>query len=190
MGSPWGSRLQHARRERLTHAKYAFLLSSVSRVIRTLRAWSNWAKAARWSAITSPPALPCASAETSTSPPSVKAMREGVARPPCGFSTTRTPHRIVAANAAVCRLTGFAESELVDTRLGWLEESTTLNLFGDYYRKDVLEHPDATDHANIRAFMKVGWDGVKFPDGLAVTPKNLGDYVSYGPSIVDAYNNY
>ena len=57
-------------------------------------------------------------------------------------------------------------------------------------RKDVLEHPDATDHANIRAFMKVGWDGVKFPDGLAVTPKNLGDYVSYGPSIVDAYNNY
>ena len=47
MGSPWGSRLQHARRERLTHAKYAFLLSSVSRVIRTLRAWSNWAKAAR-----------------------------------------------------------------------------------------------------------------------------------------------
>ena len=37
-------------------------------------------------------------------------------------STTRTPHRIVAANAAVCRLTGFAESELVDTRLGWLEE--------------------------------------------------------------------
>ena len=54
----------------------------------------------------------------------------------------------------------------------------------------MLEHPDATDHANIRAFMKVGWDGVKFPDGLAVTPKNLGDYVSYGPSIVDAYNNY
>ena len=33
---------------------------------------------------------------------------------------------VVAANAAVCRLTGFAESELVDTRLGWLEESTTL----------------------------------------------------------------
>ena len=71
-----------------------------------------------------------------------------------------------------------------------LEPAATLQLFGDYYRKDVLEHPDATDHANIRAFMKVGWDGVKFPDGLAVTPKNLGDYVSYGPSIVDAYNNY
>ena len=70
------------------------------------------------------------------------------------------------------------------------EPAATLQLFGDYYRKDVLEHPDATDHANIRAFMKVGWDGVKFPDGLAVTPKNLGDYVSYGPSIVDAYNNF
>ena len=61
-----------------------------------------------------------------------------------------------------------------------LEPAATLQLFGDYYRKDVLEHPDATDHANIRAFMKVGWDGVKFPDGLAVTPKKLRDYVTYG----------
>ena len=71
-----------------------------------------------------------------------------------------------------------------------LEKGTTLQLFGDYYRKDVLENPDGTDHANIRAFIKGGWDCVKFPDGLAVTPKNLGDYVSYGPSVVDAYNNY
>ena len=49
-------------------------------------------------------------------------------------------------------------------------------MFGDYYRKDVLEHPDGTDHANIRAFMEVGWDGVKFPDGFALSPKSEGGF--------------
>ena len=52
-----------------------------------------------------------------------------------------------------------------------LDQATTLHLFGDYYRKDVLEHPDGTDHANIRAFMKGGWDCVEFPEGLALSPK-------------------
>ena len=46
----------------------------------------------------------------------------------------------------------------------------------DYYRKDVLEDPDGDSHANIRAFMKGGWDSVKFPKGLALAPKaKLGD---------------
>ena len=31
-----------------------------------------------------------------------------------------------------------------------LSPKTTLNLFGDYYRKDVLGNPDGDDHANIR----------------------------------------
>ena len=57
-----------------------------------------------------------------------------------------------------------------------LDKETTLQLFGDYYRKDVLEHPDGTDHANIRAFMEVGWDGVKFPDGFALSPKSEGGF--------------
>ena len=52
-----------------------------------------------------------------------------------------------------------------------LDEETTLQLFGDYYRKDVLESPDGTDHANIRAFMKYGWEAVSFPSGLALSPK-------------------
>ncbi|WPR73964.1 HopJ type III effector protein [Algoriphagus sp. NG3] len=38
----------------------------------------------------------------------------------------------------------------------------TLSLFGDYYRKDVLQHPDGTDHQNIRNFMQSGWEGIKF----------------------------
>jgi len=53
-----------------------------------------------------------------------------------------------------------------------LEATTTLNLFGDYYRKDVLEHPDGTDHSNIRSFIKGGWDAVAFPEGLSLTPKS------------------
>ena len=46
-----------------------------------------------------------------------------------------------------------------DTSLA-LPNNATLWLFGDFYRKDVLENPDGTDHANIRAFMEGGWDCV------------------------------
>jgi len=41
-----------------------------------------------------------------------------------------------------------------------------------YYREDVLGNPDGTDHANIRSFVKVGWDGVTFPYGPALLPKS------------------
>lgn len=83
-----------------------------------------------------------------------------------------------------------------------LDKEATLNLFGDYYRVDVckafsrtrhvravvlppfttlplglcgqvLENPEGSDHANIRAFMKGGWDAVEFPEGLALTAKSL-----------------
>ena len=53
-----------------------------------------------------------------------------------------------------------------------LSKEVTLWLFGDYYREDVLKNPEGTDHANIRAFMKVGWSGVSFPEGLALEDKN------------------
>ena len=52
-----------------------------------------------------------------------------------------------------------------------LDAEATLQCFGDFYRKDVLENPDGTDHANIRAFMKGGWDCVEFPEGLALKAK-------------------
>jgi hypothetical protein len=45
-----------------------------------------------------------------------------------------------------------------------------LNCFGEYYRTDVLQHPDAIDHQNIRNFIRFGWDGVRF-DGAALTLK-------------------
>ncbi len=59
------------------------------------------------------------------------------------------------ANEGSCKLFYFA-------RLHGLTAEQTLNLFGDYYRKDVLENPEGSDHANIRSFMRHGWDGVAF----------------------------
>lgn len=43
-----------------------------------------------------------------------------------------------------------------------LTELQTLACFGDYYRKDVLLHPEGSDHLNIRNFMQFGWGGVVF----------------------------
>lgn len=53
--------------------------------------------------------------------------------------------------------------------LNQLTEQQTLQCFGDYYRKDVLEHPNNDDHQNIRTFMQSGWNGVKF-SGEALKP--------------------
>jgi hypothetical protein len=58
-------------------------------------------------------------------------------------------------NAGSCKLLAFAI-------LNKLNEAQTLACFGDYYRKDVLQHPDGSDHQNIRNFMRFGWVGVKF----------------------------
>lgn len=58
-------------------------------------------------------------------------------------------------NNGSCKLFAFA-------RLQGLSKEQTLACFGAYYRKDVLEHPEGTDHGNIRNFMKFGWDGVVY----------------------------
>ncbi len=58
-------------------------------------------------------------------------------------------------NEGSCKLFYFA-------KLNNLPEAQTVALFGDYYRKDVLQNPDGSDHANIRNFMRSGWAGVKF----------------------------
>ncbi len=66
-------------------------------------------------------------------------------------------------NAGSCKLLYFAQ-------LQQLSVDQTLACFGQYYRHDVLQHPDGTDHQNIRNFMRSGWDGVKFA-GVALSPK-------------------
>lgn len=58
-------------------------------------------------------------------------------------------------NSGSCKLFAFA-------LLNQLTPEQTLACFGAYYRDDVLKHPQATDHQNIRNFMKSGWAGVKF----------------------------
>jgi HopJ type III effector protein len=58
-------------------------------------------------------------------------------------------------NQGSCKILAFAQ-------LHQLDEKATLNLFGDYYRIDVLVHPNADDHRNIRNFAKTGWAGVTF----------------------------
>lgn len=55
-----------------------------------------------------------------------------------------------------------------------LDKESTLKLWGQYYR-DVLKTPNGADHANIRNFMKYGWDKVSFDNGIALTRKNTGD---------------
>jgi hypothetical protein len=54
-----------------------------------------------------------------------------------------------------------------------MDKETTLKLWGQYYR-EVLNDPNGTSHANIRNFMKYGWDGVPFENGIALTRKAVG----------------
>lgn len=58
-------------------------------------------------------------------------------------------------NNGSCKIFSFAK------KLNLTQEQT-LQLFGDFYRKDVLENPNNTDHQNIRNFIKFGWDGIFF----------------------------
>lgn len=67
------------------------------------------------------------------------------------------------SNEGSCRLFALAA-------LKGLSAEDTLQLFGRFYREDVLKHPDATNHANIRRFMQDGWAGIIF-DGAALRAK-------------------
>lgn len=66
-------------------------------------------------------------------------------------------------NNGSCKIFSFA-------KLNDLSKEETLNLFGEFYREDVLKNPDGSDHQNIRNFMKSGWDGVSF-EGKALSRK-------------------
>ena len=66
-------------------------------------------------------------------------------------------------NEGSCKIFSFAHDQQ-------LNESQTLHCFGQYYRDDVLHHPENTDHANIRSFIKYGWKEISF-DGSALNNK-------------------
>lgn len=61
----------------------------------------------------------------------------------------------VNENNGSCKIFSFAT-------INQLTEAETLHLFGDFYRIDVLENPEASDHQNIRQFILNGWSGVSF----------------------------
>lgn len=58
--------------------------------------------------------------------------------------------------------------------LSGMDKETTLKLWGQHYR-DVKAKPDGDDHQNIRNFMKTGWEGVPFENGIALTKKAVGE---------------
>ena len=66
-------------------------------------------------------------------------------------------------NSGSCKIFSFAQ-------LHGLTPKQTLACFGAYYRDDVLKHPQATDHQNIRNFMSTGWAGIQF-QGNALTAR-------------------
>jgi len=72
-------------------------------------------------------------------------------------------HNAAGENSGSCKLFAFA-------KLQGLTAAHTLACFGAYYRDDVLGHPDAQDHQNIRQFMINGWSGITF-EGEALTAK-------------------
>lgn len=81
---------------------------------------------------------------------------------PTAFQNGDT-HNAAHQNNGSCKVFSFAQ-------LQNFSKEQTLYLFGDFYRKDVLENPQGNDHQNIRNFMKFGWDGIKF-EGVALIEK-------------------
>ncbi|MBO1925153.1 HopJ type III effector protein [Thiomicrorhabdus sp. 6S3-12] len=73
---------------------------------------------------------------------------------PTEFKNGQTTNAADTNNGS-CKLFAFAQ-------LNDLDEQTTLNLFGDFYTKDVLQNPQGDDHQNIRNFMQYGWAGIEF----------------------------
>jgi hypothetical protein len=68
------------------------------------------------------------------------------------------------SNEGSCKIFSFGQ-------LNNLDEEQTLACFGNYYREDVLAHPENTDHANIRNFIQSGWAGIHF-DNIALVEKS------------------
>jgi hypothetical protein len=74
-----------------------------------------------------------------------------------------TLYNAAGQNNGSCKILAFA-------LLHHLTTEQTLHCFGNYYRIDVLQHPDSEDHQNIRNLMTSGLDGVRF-ESQALTLK-------------------
>ena len=86
---------------------------------------------------------------------------------PTEFSNGLNEQRLinsVGTNEGSCKIFAFA-------LIHQLTESETLNLFGDYYRIDVLTNPNGSSHQNIRNFMRDGWQGIVFTNSPLTVKK-------------------
>jgi len=72
---------------------------------------------------------------------------------------------LAGQNSGSCKIFSFS-------KLQNLDEQQTLACFGRYYREDVLKHPQAVDHQNIRQFMISGWQGILFSAQALCAEKN------------------
>jgi len=81
---------------------------------------------------------------------------------PCEFTNGNQLNEANQNNGS-CKLLAFAQLHKLNTE-------QTLQCFGDYYRVDVLQHPDNDDHQNIRNLIIHGWEGVSF-NGTPLTIK-------------------
>lgn len=89
---------------------------------------------------------------------SIKIITENYHYEPTEFSNGIGNKKLINAkgsNEGSCKIFSFA-------KINQLDQQQTLNLFGDFYRKDVLENPTGTNHQNIRNFMQFGWNGIDF----------------------------
>ncbi|MBQ0754144.1 MAG: HopJ type III effector protein [Gammaproteobacteria bacterium] len=66
-------------------------------------------------------------------------------------------------NGGSCKVFSFAQHHQ-------LNANETVKLFAEHYRK-VVASPDENDHANIRAFLQSGWEGIRF-SGAALATKH------------------
>ncbi|MFT6914606.1 MAG: hypothetical protein ACJAWL_000902 [Motiliproteus sp.] len=93
------------------------------------------------------------------------AIAEHYTYTPTAFSNGQGDTQVLngaGQNEGSCKLLAFAQ-------LHALDQAQTLNLFGDYYHREVLEDTEGLSHANIRAFMQSGWDGVHFDTAPLIT---------------------
>lgn len=67
-------------------------------------------------------------------------------------------------NEGSCKIFYFA-------KLNELTEQQTLACFGRYYREDVLQNPEGSDHGNIRNFINTARQGIEFH---SIALKDLG----------------
>lgn len=76
---------------------------------------------------------------------------------PTRFTNGLGEHKLInepGTNEGSCQVFGFA-------LLHGLSQDDTLKLFAEHYRS-VLAEPHGVNHANIRMFMRFGWDGICF----------------------------